>query len=397
MANLLVLGGSHSDQPLIEAGLLFGLKVFTTGNQFHHAGHRLAHKYSPGDYAYLDEVLSIAKREAADFIVPGANDFAMLSAAYVAEQLGFPGYDSYSVAQTLHLKHKFKAFAHSINLPVCRSVTVAQKSATSALESVAKLRYPLIIKPVDLTGGKGISRVENPDQLLSAISIAREISHLREVIAEEWFIGSLHSYSTVVEEGQIIFEYFDSEFCLYQEYLVSTSVSICKALPEAQKEVAEATRRVIKELNLKSGVLHCQFLASDHEVRILEYTRRMSGDLYSEVVQKVRGLRHADLFIASCMGKKLFSLVSPILNTCSFVARHCITAEHNGTFSHLCISDEIRPKILSITLAKPFGSRVDDTGRSKVAVVIVNFKTQKELIEFKSNCKSHLQCGVEHI
>lgn len=397
MAKLLVVGGSHSDLPLIESGILHGLDVYTTGNRPDHPGHRFARGYLPGDFSNPEEMLAVARRLGADFVVPGANDFAMMSAAYTAERMALPGFDSFATTSMLHHKDQFKAFAESIGMPICRYVTLQPNATESVDRLVSTLTYPLIVKPVDLTGGKGISRVNTPSELFAALDKAFLLGRHKVAIAEEWFEGSLHSYSTVIEGGEIVFEYFDTELCLFQDFLVSTSLSLCHVHRDAREMVCRSTRKMIKELGLANGVLHSQFLACEGDVRILEYTRRMSGDLYSKVVQQVRGFRHSDIFIASAMGRPLSPLLKPArpTRTQNFVSRHCITATVNGNFARLEIAERMHPYVESITPIIPFGTPVTDDGRSKVAVVILSFPSEQLMLNYAATCKNDFQCGVE--
>lgn len=392
MKKILVLGGSHSDQPLIESALSQGLRVYTTGNDPIHPGHRISHGYIQGDYSRPDVILDMAKRLEVDFILPGANDFAMTTAALVAEKMNLPGYDSYSVVRLLHHKDEFRSFANSISMPICRyEIVSAEKSGRHGVN----LRYPLLVKPVDLTGGKGITKINEFGELAVGIEMALEWSRCRNVVLEEWFDGDLHSYSVIVIDGKIFFEYFDSEFCVYQEYLVSTSLSICNVSSEIKKEIKHHTSKMIKELDLVDGVLHCQFLATKNEFRILEYTRRMSGDLYSRVVQRVRGIRHADVFVLSATGRRLLPVLCPAQPTHPFVSRHCVTSEQTGNFAGLLIDPKILGNVESVTFIVPFGTSLKDDGRSKVGVITLIFKTEHEMQSFRLDCRSLIKCRVE--
>lgn len=395
MARVLILGGSHSDVPLIESSILHGLEVHTTGNRPEHPGHRFAHSYIPGDFSDKQQMLEIARSIKADFILPGANDFAMISAAYVAEKMGLPGYDAYATVELLHHKDQFKAFAQSTQLPVCRSNTIDLSSEQPFDVQCAGLKPPLMIKPVDLTGGKGISRIDRLSELDTAIAEAQRLSRQERAVAEEWFDGTLHSYSTVVQGGEIVFEYIDTERCMYQSCLVSTSMSSNPVTPKAHATLREGTSRMIRELRLVDGVLHCQFLANGADVRILEYTRRMSGDLYSKVVQLVRGIRHADIFVRSALGRSFSDTLVATQAQHPYVVRHCVTAESNGHFDRLLIEDNILSRIHDIALAVPFGSPVCGDGRSKVATIILSFPTEEQMMAFVASCKITIRCGVK--
>jgi biotin carboxylase len=393
-AKILVVGGSHSDVPLIESSLLYGLEVYTTGNQPDHPGHVLSAGYLPADFSRPEEIKEVAKKLKVDFIVPGANDYSMLSAAYVAQELDLPGFDSYETVKTLHLKDRFKKFSQQISLPIGRFQAFNDLANFDPAKIEKEMDFPVIIKPIDLTGGKGISRVDHLHQLSAAIEAALGISKTTSFVLEDWFQGSLHSYSTVVEAGKIIFDYFDTEFCIFQPYLVSTSMSRC-LVPDAVKDLLSfSTQKVVDHLKLVDGVLHCQFMFNAKGCKILEYTRRMSGDLYSRVVQSVRGIRHSDLFIASILGESLAPLTQPTLCQNAHVSRHCITADKSGEFAGIWISDRLRPYIQSVTPIVHHGKHISDDGRSKVAVVIAQYPSYSEMYESVLDYSKLMKCRV---
>jgi biotin carboxylase len=394
MTKLLIVGGNHSDVPLIKAGILQGHEVYTTGNRPDHPGHKISNRYIPGDYSDPNEILNVARKIGADFIVPGSNDFAMISAAFVAEQMQLPGYDSLATNLLIHRKDLFKKFANTFDMPVCRNVTVDTESNVKIEDQIEALTYPLIVKPVDLTGGKGISKIDRPDELATAIKEAVKISHHKSIVIEEFFEGSLHSYSVIIENGIIIFEYFDTEMCLFQDFLVSSSISICNIHDDAKKIVRTSTQRMIKELKLVDGVLHNQFIANKNNARIIEYTRRMSGDLYSYVVNKVCGFRHEDIFISSATCRYLYPLVKNNRPQDLYVSRHCITSQHNGIFSKLIVNDEKRTYVDSIALITPFGSSVNNCGRDKVAVVISVYASESQMLDYALTLKDDFKCGI---
>ena len=153
-------------------------------------------------------------------------------------------------------------------------------------------------------------------------------------------------------------------------------MSACNISAVAKRALHDATQAIVDRLSLVNGVLHCQFLSDGEQVRILEYTRRMSGDLYSRVVQLVCGFRHSDLFVHTALGTRTPALWDTPGKTLPWVARHCITSDQNGYFDGVTISDAIRPFILSLTHHVKVGSRVTDDGRSKVATIILSFPTE---------------------
>jgi len=387
---ILLLGGGHSELPLIQAARAMGLFVVTSGNRPDHPGHAISDQYIPGDFSDANAMAEVAKSADCTYLLSAANDYAYLSACEVAERLNLPGHDTADIAKVLHHKHTFKPLAESIGMPVTRfKIVDADKVTANDLES---LRYPLMVKAVDLTGGKGITVITSADQLPMAIDHAKRHSKQKSVVIEEYFQGSLHSYSTIICDGKVIFDYADNEFCHPTPYLVSTSTSIASVPLHIFQDLKIQTERLAKKLKLVDGVLHCQFLYGDGNYVILEYTRRCSGDLYSSVVELVTGLAHAEQFVRQSMG----------LNTelrfrkprSRFVSRHCVFPQSAGTFEGIQVSDELSSCVSSVTEAFARNYRFDAPQKEKAGVVILTYESQQAMFEKTQHLQSLCFCKV---
>ena len=112
---VLLLCASHNDLGLVYALRKLGYQIIVTGNIPGLIGEKYADVYIKADYSMKEKILEIAKREKVDAICACCNDYGVYTAAYVAEKLGLPGYDSYETTQLLHNKDKFKKFAKKNN------------------------------------------------------------------------------------------------------------------------------------------------------------------------------------------------------------------------------------------------------------------------------------------
>ena len=100
---VLVLNGSFCEAPIIKKAKEMGMYVITTGNAPNLIGHQYADEYIPADYSDKEKVLQIVKDNDIEGVISCANDFGVLTAAYVAEQMGWPGHDKYEIAKLLHI------------------------------------------------------------------------------------------------------------------------------------------------------------------------------------------------------------------------------------------------------------------------------------------------------
>ena len=179
---MLILNGSFCEIPLIEAAKEMGYYVITTGNMPSLIGHAYADAYIPADYSDKDAILKIVQENNIDLIQSCANDFGVLTAAYVAEKMGWSGHDSYETAMLLHHKDRFKEFTRKHNLPA--PISRAFTDIAAAKEYVRTAEYPLIVKANDLTGGKGILKAENINEADYAIDNAFARSRAGHIVIE---------------------------------------------------------------------------------------------------------------------------------------------------------------------------------------------------------------------
>lgn len=200
---LLIAGGGHAEIPLIQAGKALGFYVITSGNRPQDLGHPFADETRLEDFSDHEAMLVLAKGLRVDAICAGCNDFAALSASYVAEQLQLPGHDPHEVVKLIHHKDRYREFAQEKGIATPKARGYA--SLDAALSDLEEFRYPLMIKPVDLTGGKGIAQANSIAEGRKAAVRAFDMSPAKRVVVEEFIEGSRHSISTFVRNGEVVF------------------------------------------------------------------------------------------------------------------------------------------------------------------------------------------------
>lgn len=111
MKKLLIAGGGYADIPLIFSAKKLGYHVITTGNRPDELGHLYSDEYHQADFSDIKTMLTLSKQLKISAICACCNDFSALSSAYVAENLGLPGHDSYNTAKIIHHKDLYRQFA----------------------------------------------------------------------------------------------------------------------------------------------------------------------------------------------------------------------------------------------------------------------------------------------
>ena len=200
MKRLLLLGGSRYLIPVIRAAHALGHEAITCD----YLPDNPAHSYSDAyhDVSILDRegVVRVAQEVRADGIMSFATDPGVVTAAYACERLGLPTCPLASV-EVLQDKDRFRRFLQENGFAAPRSAGCG--SMEEAVRKSGGLRWPLIVKPVDCYSSRGVRKVENYDELVSAFENAKNYSRTGTAIVEEFIDGSELSVDIYVESGKV--------------------------------------------------------------------------------------------------------------------------------------------------------------------------------------------------
>jgi biotin carboxylase len=368
MPNLLIAGGSHSEIPLIMAAKRLGFHVITSGNRSEDIGHDFADATRLVDFSDKEAMLELAVDLSIDAICPGCNDFSAISAAYVAKELRLPGHDSPEIVELIHHKDRYRVLAKELGIASPRAFGCADLD--SAIDAIRRLDFPIIIKPVDLTGGKGISRADTMEAALRAVNDAFTMSRAGRIVIEEFIVGSRHGFSAFVQNGRIKFYFADDEYYHLSPYLVSAASSPGSYTEETLFKIRQDSEKIVKALGLVDGIFHVQFInPPDNDPVIIEICRRAPGDLYIELVRHSTGVLYADWIIRAFSGLPLLPTMH--MGEQKIVTRHCLMADQCGTFTGFNFDPEVSSSIIDQLVWAKAGDQVKDPMTHKFGIVFV--------------------------
>lgn len=380
MKKLLILNGSHSEIPLIQAGKKLGYYVITSGNRPDLIGHKYSDEYVDCDFSDPKMVLNIFKDKGLDAVCSCANDFGAITSAYLSEKLGLPGHDSLESALIIHHKDKFKSFAAKNNVP-----TPAARSFTdmnAAMNDKTLWKYPIIVKPVDLTGGKGVTKVDDQSGYENAVKNALDMSRQKTIVIEEFIEGTQHSFSTFLINRKVTAFYSDNEYSDYNPFLVSTSGGPATNIDLVKDVLISEAEKIATVLNLHDGVFHYQYIMSrDKKPYILEITRRCSGDMYPVPVQHATGIPWAEWIVRAECGMNLSKYAARQSEQKIYGGRHCIMGDREGIVKSVLISDELRENIYDQFMWGGEGSVITNRLTDKIGILFFEFSSEQEMLD----------------
>jgi len=377
MQKLLILGGGYAEIPLIKAAKELGFYVFTTGYFRGELGHGYSDEYIYADYSNKEAMLEIVQKYAIDFIVPGCNDFSILTASYISEKLQIGSFDSYETTKTLHHKDLFKKFAMHHNLSTPKAFVIDRLEDVTAL----RLEYPLMLKPIDLSGGKGIKKVFNAEEMQEAFNETIKLTREPKVVLEEFIEGTHHSASLLVKDGKIVFEFFADEYFFNNKYLVAGASSNFSMAVEIKNKLLLDMQIMIDTLQLADGIVHIQFIVNNSKPYILEVTRRSPGDLYLDLVSYSRNIEYAQKIVqAHC---KLALDIGEVQERA--ILRHCIMAHKQGKVNDIVFDNLIKEKIMHQFIWAKRGDAIENIMTQKFGILFFTFQTESEMKKIEEN------------
>lgn len=200
---LMVLGAGVHQVPLIRRATELGCRVVTADYLPGNVGHRLAHASVDVSTTDVEGVVGHARRLDVDGVVTVASDVAVPAAAAAARALGLPG-PSPEAAATLCDKAAFRALQHRHGLPAPGFAAV--RTADEAVAAAGRLMPPLVCKPADTSGSRGITLLAEPTRAAVEAAFTAAAGHARSgvVCLEEYVEGTDVSGDGFLRGGRLL-------------------------------------------------------------------------------------------------------------------------------------------------------------------------------------------------
>lgn len=385
MKKLMLLGGSRYALPVIETAHKLGLYVITCDYLPDNIAHKYSDQYCNVSLIDKDAVLKVAQELQIDGIMSFACDPGVVTAAYVAEKMGLPSCGSYEAVSILQNKARFRQFLtdNGFNVPKIHSYNTVQ----DAIKEKDTIEYPVIVKPVDSAGSKGVTRVNSPDELLAAVEHAFDYSIGKHIIVEDYLekIGYSSDTDCFSVDGILQFVSFNSQ--RFDESsdnpYAPAAYSWPSSMPsEVEKELTNEIQRVIKLLNLGSSIYNVETrLATNGKPYIMEISPRGGGNRLAECLRYATGVDLIDGAVRAAMGMPIENISQKPYKGCW--AEIILHSDKCGIYKGLWISDEIKPFVVEEDVWVSSGKQIFsfDSANKAIGTVVLKFADNKMLLE----------------
>ncbi len=334
MNKILINGAGRGCLNLTKTAKKMGLYVVVTGmdGPCIPLADRAYREVHPG---HPEEVLEVAKAENVDAVVTCCNDMGLASVGYCCDQLHLTGL-SYEAAKISSDKLLMKERLCDKHVRTAKFKKVYNLNDLE--QALEELQLPVIVKATDLQGSRGITIVNNKEELGDAFHEAMALTHKDYCIVEEFIVGTEFGAQAFVFNGEVLFVLPHGD----ETFMCKTAVPIGHYMPykmnkELADDVQEQARNAIKALGLNNCAVNIDFIERDNKAYIIELTGRGGANGLTDITGLYYGINYYEMIIQTAIGGDPRLIFSKRLNTPLAVKSEMIRSSKSGIISSLRI------------------------------------------------------------
>lgn len=301
MKKLAIIGASYLQRPLVEKCKELGVYSICFAWEEGAVCKDLCDKFYPISTVDKETILKVCLEEKIDGITTIASDVATLTVNYVAEKMGLVGNpDKYS--QTATNKYLMRQCFMEHGVPSPKFALVDDEDHYQ----ITGFKFPLIVKPTDRSGSRGVEKVLDPVQLEKAISRARKESFEHKAVIEEFVTGREISVESISYKGKHHILQITDKVTTGAPFFVELEHHQPSSLPDDIKSrVREIVLTALNALHIQYGASHSELkITKDGDIRVIEIGARMGGDFIgSDLVRLSTGYDFLQGVVEVAMGK----------------------------------------------------------------------------------------------
>lgn len=380
MKRLAIIGASYLQEPLIRKAQEMGYETHVFAWKADDVGEKIADHFYPISIVEKDEILKVCEGLGIDGICTIASDLAAITVNYVASKLGLPGNSMETTMKSTN-KHLMRQAFEKNGDPSPKSVRVLSVDDLDGIE----LQFPVIVKPSDRSGSRGITKVYDAKDLESAILIAKEQSFADDALVEEFAVGQEYSVEFISCHGKHHFLAMTKKYTTGAPHFIETGhiepAPVDNALLERVKGVV---CHALDSLGVTDSASHTELKISDEGViRIIEIGGRMGGDFIgSDLVRLSTGVDFVRAVIQVAVGEE--PILDPVCEPGYAGVRFVFDKDDIKAFDRL---RESAPGIIVASEIKEITGEVSDSS-TRFGYFLMRADTREMIEEYLPDLKA---------
>ena len=318
----------------------------------------------------VEAVLQVIKEHHIDGVLVGFNDMLLPYYAEICEKAGLPCYGTKEQFETLIAKDKYKALCRQFGVPCIPEYSIEDEN----------IKYPVLVKPVDSSGSRGITVCHNKEELQKAVETGKQVSKTGKVLIERYMDGREVTVFWTFQDGNYYLSALGNRHVKHNQGddviplpVGYTFPSIY--LPKYRAEVEENCKRMFHHLGIKDGMMFMQCKVEDGTCYVYDLGFRLTGSLEYKFLKRVCGYDPLEMMIEFALTGKMgedsiADKVAPEFKTPAFNVS-CLCA--SGTIKEITGVDEVKQmaEVEDAVLAHVPGETITEQMRGLLAQITV--------------------------
>lgn len=369
---LLILGGMRFSCEIVKTARALG--VYTLVADYNKIEDSPAKQIADEavDLSVIDveTVVSYIKSHNIDGVFVGFNDMLLPYYAEICEKAGLPCYGTKELFETLIAKDQYKALCRQFGVPTIPEYEINDEN----------IQYPVLVKPVDNSGSRGITICHNRQELAEAVEIGKKASKTGKVLVEQYMDGREVTVFWTFQDGNYYLSALANRHVKHNQGMDVIPLPVGYSfpsvfLPKYQEEVEDNCKKMFRHLGIKDGMMFMQCKVENGICYVYDLGFRPTGSLEYKILKRVCGYDPLEMMIhhslTGTMGNEdIAPKVNPLFDAPAFNVS-CLCAP--GTIKDIKGVEEVKkfPEVEDVVLGHVSGETITEQMRGLLAQITV--------------------------
>ena len=373
MKKLMILGASYSQLPLYKAAADLGIATVAVSTPGDWPGFQLADECSYTDISDPEAVLEAAQKHKINGIATCCLDAGIRSVGYVCEHMGLKGLSA-EAGKLCSDKYLMKEAFVRNGVNCARHICIRNREELET--AVRTLKFPVILKAVDLMGSRGIFRCNTKEEVYSHYADTMTATGKDYCLLEEFIEGEMLGCEAMICDGELL-------YCLpnnIENYPGFVPTPIGHSIPYRKQEILgeEVRRQVILALNalgMDNCPVNCDLMEKDGKIYVIEITGRAGGNCLPEIAGLYYGINYYEAIVRLAMDMDVKNLCAG-KSLRPAVLSHIFTSDKDGILKQIHNENNPQPDLADLSFNVSPGDEIRhyENGRDRLGQVILTGK-----------------------
>jgi biotin carboxylase len=299
---LLILGGMRFSCEIVNKAKAMGVYTIVADyNKIEDSpGKQIADEAADLSVIDVDAVVAYIKDHNIDGVFVGFNDMLLPYYADICNKAGLPCYGTKEQFETLIAKDQYKALCRQFGVPTIPEYDINDTD----------IKYPVLVKPVDSSGSRGITICHNREELEVAVEIGRKASKTSKVLIERYMDGREVTVFWTFQDGNYYLSGLANRHVKHNQgdNVIPLPVGYTFPsvyLPKYREEVEDNCKRMFQHLGIKDGMMFMQCKVEDGTCYVYDLGFRLTGSLEYKILERVCGYNPLEMMICFALTGKM--------------------------------------------------------------------------------------------